>query len=222
MERDNHYEYARLADEALAASADSGASFIRWHDERFGRTVAVIIGGEVGDPLAESNLAAASRILGQWLGDVDDADAFEATVGRSGRTWLRTLAVRVYDDEGGFTEAWKAAVDEVLLPLEDYPLLDEDDFAEREWNSHYESLRLDYGDAVDLVVSAVQEHGRYGLEEAIGDHDEVLQCVELHLAKGWWQAEVVLDGLKHYIEQRRDELDIPTLAGLLDSEDATD
>lgn len=215
MDRDNYYEYQRLADEALAASAPGGLSWIRWHDDRIGRTVAVIIGGEVGEPLAESNLAAASRILEPWFGDVDEADAFEATVGRSGRTWLRTIAVRVYDDEGQFTEAWKAAVDEVLLPLEDYPLLDEDDFAEREWQEHYESLRWDYGDSVDLVVSALQEHGNYGIGEYIGDHDEVLELVELHIAQGWWQEKVVLDGLKHYIEQRKDELDIPTLAGLV-------
>lgn len=215
MERDNHYDYQRLADEALAASAPGGLSWIRWHDDRIGRTVAVIIGGEVGEPLTESNLATASRILGPWFGDVDEADAFEATVGRSGRTWLRTIAVRVYDDEGAFTEAWKAAVDEVLLPLEDYPILDEDDYAEREWQDHYESLRWDYGDSVDLVVSALQEHGNYGIGEYIGDHDEVLELVELHLAQGWWQEEVVLDGLKHYIEQRKDELDIPTLAGLV-------
>jgi hypothetical protein len=205
-------EYNRLADEHLRGS--TGSSFIRWHDDRIGTEYAVILAGEVGEPLGESNLAAASRILGQWLGD-DEADVIEATVGRSGRTWLRTLAVRVYRDGGDYTDAWLRAVDEVILPLEDYPLLDEDDFSEREWNDHYESLRLDYGDAVDLVVAALQEHGRYGIGEYIGDHDEVIECVDLYLKNGHWHEEVVLDGLKHYIEQRKDVLDIPTLAALV-------
>ncbi len=206
-------EYLRLADEHLKGSTSS--SFIRWHDDRIGTEYAVILAGEVGEPLGESNLAAASRILGPWLGD-DEADVIEATVGRSGRTWLRTLAVRVYRDEGGFTDAWERAVDEVILPLEDYPLLDEDDFSEREWDYHYESLALDYGDGADLVVAAIQDHGRYGIEEYIGDHDEVVELVEYHLSRGLWPKEVVLGGLEHYVQQRKDDLDIPTLAALVD------
>jgi len=206
-------EYNRLADEHLRGS--TGSSFIRWHDNRIGTEYAVILAGEVGEPLGESNVAAASRILGQWLGD-DEADVIEATVGRSGRTWLRTLAVRVYRDGGDYTDAWLRAVDEVILPLEDYPLLDEDDFCEREWNDHYESLQLDYGNAVDLVVAALQEYGRYGIGEYIGDHDEVLECVDLYLKNGHWHEEVVLNGLGHYIRQRKDDLNIPTLAALTD------
>lgn len=211
---DNHPEYARLADEALAACSPGSGSWIRWNDDRVGKTHAVILGGEVGDPLTESNLHVGLDVLRVWLGD-DEADAFESTVGRSGRTWLRILVVRVYDDAGRFTDAWKTAVDHILLRLEDYPLLDEDDFYEREWEAHYESLRWDYGDSVDLVVAALQEHGRYGIDEYIGDHDEVVQLVEHHLNEGLWQEEVNLTGLKHYIEQRKDDLDIPTLASLV-------
>jgi hypothetical protein len=206
-------EYQDWADELLDQT--NGSLFIRWSDVRIGTTYAIVVGGEVGDPLAESNLQAAARILGQWSDGSDEADVFESTVGRSGRTWLRFLAVRVYEDDGTFTDAWCTAVDLVLRPLEGYPLLDEDDFCEREWNDHYESLQLDYGDAVDLVVAALQEHGRYGIGEYIGDHDEVIECVELYLKNGHWQEEVVLDGLKHYVEQRKNDLDIPTLAALV-------
>lgn len=205
-------EYQRLAHEYLDST--TGSSFIRWHDDRIGSEYAVVVAGEVGEPLGESNYAAAERILGQWL-DGDSGDVIEATVGRSGRTWLRTLAVRVYREDGDHTDAWMRAVDEVILPLEGYPILDEDDFMDREYQVVHESLELDYGDAVDLVVSALQEHGRYGLNEYVSDHDEVLECVELHLKDGWWKEEVVLDGLKHYIEQRKDDLDIPTLAALV-------
>lgn len=205
-------EYQRIADEHLAGT--NGSGFIRWHDDRIGTQYAVVISGEVGEPLGESNVHAAEDILGQWMGD-DDGDVIWATVGRSGRTWLRTLAVRVYEDDGTFTDAWCTAVDRIVLPLEDYPLLDEDDYSEREYEVAFESLRLDYGEAVDLVIAAVHEHGRYGLDEVIGDHDEVIECVELYLSNGHWHEEVVLDGLRHYVEQRVEALDIPTLAALV-------
>jgi len=136
-------------------------------------------------------------------------------VGRSGRTWLRFLAVRVYEDDGTFTDAWCTAVDRILRPLENYPLLDEDDFSEREHEAAYELLVLDYGGAADLVASAVYEYGNGGLHEFVGDHDDIVEWVEQYLTEGHWQGEVVLDGLKHYIEQRKDDLDIPTLAALV-------
>lgn len=188
------------------------SDWVRWGDGRYGHTVAVILGGEVGEPLTESNVRAATDILSGYIAD---GTVEEYTVGRSGRTWLRGLAVTVYDDDGNITPAFAAAA-EIIDRLEDYPLLDEELFSELEYELHHDSLRLDYGNGVDLVVSAIHEHGRYGLEEYIGDHDEVVQLVELHLAAGWWGGEVVLDGLKHYIEQRKNDLDIPTLAALLD------
>ena len=196
---------------ATNALDDTRTAWVRWSDDRFGHTVAVILGGEVGDPLAESNVQAAERILAPFFAD---GTAEEYTVGRSGRTWLRGIAVTVYDDEGNITPAFEAAV-EIQERLSDYPLLDEDDFYEREFHDHYEALRLDYGDAVDLVVDAVLEHGRYALGEVIGDHDAVVACVEEHLAAGLGPDEVVLDGLKHYVEQRKDDLNIPTLAALV-------
>jgi hypothetical protein len=187
------------------------SDWVRWGDERYGYTVAVILGGEVGHPVTESNVRAATDILSAYI---EDGTVEEYTVGRSGRTWLRGLAVTVYGEDGSITPAFAEAV-EILDRLEDYPLLDEELFSELEYELHYDSLRWDYGDAVDLVVSAIHEHGRYGLDEYIGDHDEVLELVEHHLNSGHWQEEVVLDGLKHYIEQRKNDLDIPTLAALV-------
>ena len=72
-------DYQRLADQALPAT--NGSGFIRWHDDRIGGTHAVILGAEVGEPYGESNLAAATRILGQWLTDEDEADVLE--IGRA-------------------------------------------------------------------------------------------------------------------------------------------
>lgn len=206
-----HYEdYGRRALEQVHGE------WVRWSDPEYGKSLAPIVGGEVGEPLGESNVAAAERLLAEYL---ESGDAETYTVGRSGRTWLRGVAVRVFDEAGEVTNAWRAAVDLVIEPLEDYPLLDEDDFIEREWNCNYEVLALDYGDSVDLVVSAIAEHSNYGIGEVVGDHDEVVLLVEQHLAGGWWQDEVVLGGLKHYIEQRKGDLDIPTLAALVRAEE---
>jgi hypothetical protein len=209
-------DYQRLADQALPASNDS--LFVRWHDDRIGNTHAVILGAEVGDPYGESNLAAATRILGQWLTDDDEADVLEATVGRSGRTWLRTLAVRVYEADGTFTDAWCTAVDNILLRLEDYPLLDEDDYSEREYLVTHENLTLDYGGDVDLVIDALERWGRWSLQEYVGRHDEVIELVEHHVASLPFDEvdSIVLDGLRYYVEQRKDDLDIPVLSSLLD------
>jgi hypothetical protein len=209
-------DYQRLADQALPASNDS--LFVRWHDDRIGNTHAVILSAEVGDPYGESNLAAATRILGQWLTDDDEADVLEATVGRSGRTWLRTLAVRVYEADGTFADAWLTAVDLILLRLEDYPLLDEDDFADREWEVTYENLVLDYGGDADLVADALGSWGNWSVQEYIGYHDKVVELVEHHLTTLPDEDvdRIVLDGLRHYVEQRKSDLDIPILAGLLD------
>lgn len=201
-----------LLDRAEDILRGTRSDWVRWGDERYGHTVAVILGGEVGEPLAESNVRAATDILSAYI---EDGTVEEYTVGRSGRTWLRGLAVTVYDDDGGITPAFAAAA-EILDRLEDYPLLDEDLFSELEYELNYHSLRLDYGVAVDLVVDAVLECGFYPLGEVIGDHDEVVECVEAYLADGRWKGEVVLDGLKHYVEQRKNDLDIPTLAALLD------
>jgi hypothetical protein len=207
-------EYQDWADELLAPTE---SLFIRWFDDRIGRTYAIVVGGEVGDPLSESNLFAASRILGQWVDGSDEAEVFESTVGRSGRTWLRFLAVRVYEDDGTFTDAWCTAVDLILEPLENYPLLDEDDYSDREWEATYELLALDYGkDGAELAVEAIATLGHASVPEYIGDHDEVVLVLEEYLSSGaHGDAPVLLGGLVHYIEQRKNELDIPTLAALV-------
>jgi hypothetical protein len=207
------HEYEQYGRDALEGTR---SGWVRWRDEGYGSTVAVVVSGEVGEPLGESNTAVAERILGEYL-ESGDAEVF--TVGRSGRTWLRGVAVRVFDDAGEVTPAWRAAVDLVVIPLEDYPILDEWDYSDREWSVTYDSLRLDYGDGADLVVEAISEIGHASVQEYIGDHDEVVQVVEEYLASGrLGDSPVVLGGLVHYIEQRLGDLDIPTLAALVAEE----
>jgi len=201
-------DYAQYGRDALAGTT---GGWVRWSDEDYGSSLAVVVAGEIGDPLAESNVHAAGVILEQWYGT--DVDTF--TVGRSGRSWLRGLAVRVFGEDGEVTDAWRTAVDEVIIPLEGYPLLDEDDYSERRHAVTWDSLVLDYGDAADLVAEALGTCGNWSLEEYVGDHDEVVTLVEEYLRLGLHKGDVVLDGLEHYVQQRKNDLDIPILAGLL-------
>jgi hypothetical protein len=211
MTEDTEY-YEDYGRDALAGSH---SEWVRWSDPDYGTKLAVVVAGEVGEPLGESNTQAAERILGQWLGD-DDADAQQFTVGRSGRTWLRGVAVRVFDEQGEVTEAWRAAVDEIIVPLEGYPLLDEDLYSELEWQVSFENLELDYGKAAELVAEALSEYGRDGIREY--DHDEVVECVELLVKDGREVSDDEVEGLRYYVRQRLEDLDIPTLAALVAEE----
>lgn len=191
------------------ALAGTHSEWVRWSDPDYGSKLAVVVAGEVGEPLGESNTQAAERILEQWLGD-EDADAQQFTVGRSGRTWLRGVAVRVFNEQGEVTDAWRTAVDEVIVPLEDYPLLDEDGYAELEWRVCFENLELDYGQAAGFVADALSEYGRDGIREY--DHDEVVECVELLLKDGRRLSDDEADGLRYWVRQRAGDLDIPLLS----------
>jgi len=198
-------EYIDYGRDALAGTA---SAWVRWGDEDYGSAVAVIVGGEVGDPLGESNTAAAERLLAEHLGS---GGAEHYTVGRSGRTWVRGIAVRVFGPDGEVTQAWRDAVDLVVIPLEDYPLLDEDDYSERSFRCTYDSLTVDYGDAVDIVFEALD---RYSVDPEDADHDEVCEAVDRLLAEGGRElSKEESDGLLWYVQQRAGDLDIPTLAG---------
>lgn len=202
MTQDRDY----YADHGHDALGDTTSAWVRWSDERYGTELALVVAGEVGDPAGESNVAAAERILAAYLG----GDAEQYTVGRSGRTWLRGVAVRVFGEDGEVTEAWRVAVDEVIIPLEQYPLLDEDDFYEREYEVIVEGLVLDYGEASGIVAEALQEYG--DIREY--DHDEVVECVDRWLTDRPDRrlTEDEAGDLRFFVKQRVGDLDIPTLA----------
>lgn len=205
MEQDlEHYRT-----EARLALGSQHGGFIRWHDPEVGETVASVLAAETGDPAGESNLAVALERLAEHA---EAGTVWEGSVGRSGRSWLRTLTVRVLDEYGEPTAAWIDTVDLVLDPLKDYPLLDEDDYSERHWAVIEEEYCDRYGDAAaGLVLRALSEHAPYPPEEYYGDHDTVLEAVEAELASGHELTDDEVEGLGHYIEQRAAELEIPQL-----------
>lgn len=206
-------DYEKIAKEALDST---NGAWVHWRDEAIGKTVAVGMGGELSDPLSMSNLETALSLLDEH---VQTGDVEESTVGRSGRTWLRTLAFRIYDDEGNMTQAWRDAVDKVFLPLQDYPLLDEDDFYEREHAIYTEEMEFIYGAAADKVMDARSDAG---LETSI-DHvreDDTVEAVDAWLANGGTLTEDEASALAYTVKQyvaRHDNsiTTIPTLGVLM-------
>jgi hypothetical protein len=170
--------YTKFADRLLkAANSDL---FIRWHDDRIGRTIAPVLGAVVGqDALSESNLAVATERLAEHI---ESGLVTEDTVGRSGRTWIRLLAVTVYDDDGEFTPAWRDLVDLVLVPLEDYAILDEDDFSQREYDNFVEETDFIYGAAGGAVRRALAEAGIFRSEEV--DDDGIIRLLDESVQNG--------------------------------------
>lgn len=208
--------YEKVADEALESSRNS--MFIRWSDPEVGKTIAVGMGGEMRDALAMSNYHAALGILSDH---VESGDITEDTVGRSGRTWMKVLSFRVYDDDGNITQAWKDAVDKVFLPLKDYPVLDEDDWSQREYDLFAEEIRFLFGDAAPAVLVAQSDAGLpFSIEEF--DYDETLEAVEESLAAG----NIALNdkeasALAYTVNQYRNRHDgegLPTLTALIGEE----
>lgn len=112
------------------------------------------------DILAESNYLCVLEHL-QGVAVQDDGDAQETpdeyVLDVSVSHWLvgslRQLFIQVYDDAGEFTETFKEAVCVVIALREDYPVFDDSDFSEREW----EAARRDEDDA--LTVAAVENQG---------------------------------------------------------------
>jgi hypothetical protein len=103
------------------------------------------------DVLSESNYHVARELLQAWSEDTDDlrADETEDVIDAGIRHWAcgqcSQLFVRVYlvkpegEDVGIFTRAWIAAC-EMLSSLENYPVLDEGDYGEREDTQFWQYL----------------------------------------------------------------------------------
>ena len=189
--------YTTRAEQALAAS--NGDMFIRWNDERIGKTIAVMLGAVVGDDaLAESNLAVATDRLAEH---VESGLITEDTVGRSGRTWIRLLAVTVYDENGDITQAWRDMVDRVLLPLEDYPVLDEDDFSEREYQNFVDETDFIYGAAGGAVREALAAAGICQFDDV--DDDGVIRLLDEAVQNGQTLTDEEASGMGWTVEQFR-------------------
>lgn len=194
-----YVNYQDYAEQALDAAKPNNLSFIRWTDPAVGRTVAPVLGAVIGDDaMSESNLAAATSLLADHIAE---GTITEDTVGRSGRTWIRLLAVTVFDDEGEITQAWRDFVDLVLIPLEQYPILDEDDFSEREYSNYVDETDFVYGAAGGKVREALADAGTFRLEDV--DDDGVIRLVDEHVQSGSTLTDDEASALEYTVTQFR-------------------
>lgn len=94
-----------------------------------------------------------------YPGNCERAEGYliDASIGHWLVGSLRQLFVQVYEDDGEtFTHVWREAV-EIAYALRDYPIYDEDDFNEREWEEFERVL----GEALDWAERQVFDD-RYG------------------------------------------------------------
>jgi hypothetical protein len=178
------------ADKALQRPSD--AAF--WDERLYETHGSTLTWAERGDDiLEESNYLSALDIVKGAAEDEDDV--IDATCGHWLVGSLRQLFVRVYDDQGEFTAAWKAIV-EIGEGLEAYPIVDESDYSEREWKLYEENL----SEALD------QAQREYDL-----DTDEESQAIRdaFYEVQGdrlpWDGADVSWDAVEELYREVRDE-----------------
>jgi hypothetical protein len=114
-----------------------------WDDKLYDTFGSVMSWAERGDDiLSESNYKTAVRLLEAINSeDVMDISASHWLVGS-----LRQLFVRVRDDEDNYTPVFIEAV-RIAYGLKDYPVLDEDDYSERESEAFEKTLDMAINDA---------------------------------------------------------------------------
>lgn len=140
----------RAAAESLTRPSD--ASF--WDDRLFTTHGATLSWAERGDDiLEESNYLMAEEAIRAAAGDDADEHVIDATI----KHWLvgslRQLFVQVRDDAGDFTPAWIEAVTIGVGLKEDYSVLNESDYSEREYAVYEANL----AEAVNSVENDYDE-----------------------------------------------------------------
>ena len=110
--------------------------------------------------LAQSNEEAINEMLDKYT-EGDDPDLVFETHSHWACGHVDGFSVRVYRPDGTITEAF-TEVCGIQERLADYPLLDEEDYSEREWNATLENYRSEIGhyrsDLPDGWESEVYRH----------------------------------------------------------------
>jgi len=86
----------------------------------------------------ESNAAVFKKTLQPFL-DEDEPDVVSERHSHWACGWVEGYAIRVYDAEGEVTKAF-AAYAELALALQEYPILDESDYSEREFEAALKNI----------------------------------------------------------------------------------
>lgn len=123
----------------LAGNHRKFASF-GWHnrpenDEQYG---IVYMTNRDADLLTQSNWETALKLLEEYL-EADEPDIWTEVHNHWAVGWVEGFVVRVYDDSGEITPAANA-LNELREQLEDYPVLDEEDWSQREFDAQHEAI----------------------------------------------------------------------------------
>jgi hypothetical protein len=125
-------DYRKAADEALTRPSD--ASF--WDDRLYNTHVPVLSWADRGDDLiAESNFHTVLDHLQTIAAQHGEEDAvFDGSVSHWLVGSLKQVYVQVYYEDGDFTRTFKEAVVTAHFLRDEYPIFDETDFNQREWD----------------------------------------------------------------------------------------
>ena len=132
-------DYAELAAQA-AGNWRSFESF-GWHDQPHDAENFTIIYTHNRDSrlLEESNAAAIDAELEPFR-EGDDPDVIAEHHGHWACGWVDGYAIRVFRQDGTITEAFQRLCD-LNERLEDYPVLDDEDYSRREYEATLENIR---------------------------------------------------------------------------------
>jgi hypothetical protein len=125
------------AEQALNASDPMQIPYFAYHgDVDFGGTWAWTFSrSRDADLLEESNFEVISKDMEERFPD----DVFIDCHSHWAVGWVELIAVRVLDDDGEITDAF-LAIDEWAKALENYPVADDSDFSEREYEASINDL----------------------------------------------------------------------------------
>ena len=202
----DHAELVKLAEQALKRPGSYMAFDDRWYNTH-GCVMAWADRGD--DVLAESNYLTALDMLNGAVAH-DETGASEArgddVVDTSASHWgygsVRELFVRVFDEHGEYTPAFIEAA-RIHGRLENYPILDESDFSEREykqWEDVMEDALSDATTAHWEVDESTDEAVIYYLVTCTKPYDDRLMdyC-------GYPAESVDWDRVQEVYDQARDE-----------------
>jgi len=114
--------------------------------------------------MEESNAAAIDKIMAEFIGD----DCWQERHSHWACGYVDGYVIRVYDKDGNITPAFEKWY-EIAVTLEDYPLLDDDDYYEREYGATLENIRNEMHYAINQLEDDGIEVDEDGLSGKVFD-----------------------------------------------------
>jgi hypothetical protein len=125
--------------------------------------------------LDQSNAEATDKALESFM-DGDNPDVLSEHHGHWGCGWVDGWAIRVRDSQGALTPAFRAYC-ELQEALEDYPVLDEEDYSRREYEATIENL----SDAARGLDYELPEGWESEVFSWLWDHGSMLEALGIPL-----------------------------------------